>query len=157
MLGGYKVQAKEFDAARVLLDDAAALEAAGCFSIVLECVPDAVAAMVTEAVSVPTIGIGAGPRCDGQVLVFHDLLGFGGEHQPKFVRRYAELRADATAAVSAFADDVRSGRYPSEAESYRFNGGDRPSKMDTAVNAADMGPAEMEMDSVAGLYQVATG
>jgi 3-methyl-2-oxobutanoate hydroxymethyltransferase len=145
MLGGYKVQAKEFDAARHLLDDAVALSGAGCFSLVLECVPDAVAAMVTEAVSIPTIGIGAGPRCDGQVLVFHDLLGLGGDHQAKFVRRYASLRADATAAVTAFAADVRSGSYPSEAESYRFNDG-----------GAGATPDERG-DAVPGLYQVASG
>ena len=118
MMGGFKVQAKEFDAARALLDDAVALADAGCFSIVLECVPDTVAKMVTEAVPVPTIGIGAGAGCDGQVLVFHDLLGLNGGRAPKFVRRYADLRADATSAVAAFADDVRSGRYPSEAETY---------------------------------------
>ena len=120
MMGGFKVQAKEFDAARLLLDDAVALAEAGCFSIVLECVPDAVATMVTEAVPVPTIGIGAGANCDGQVLVFHDLLGLNGGRPPKFVRRYADLRGDAIAAVAAFADDVRSGRYPSEAETYHF-------------------------------------
>jgi len=120
MLGGFKVQAKEFDAARALLDDAVALAEAGCFSIVLECVPDAVATMVTEAVPVPTIGIGAGPACDGQVLVFHDLLGFSAGRQAKFVRRYADLGTDATAAVARFAEDVRTGRYPSAAESYRF-------------------------------------
>jgi 3-methyl-2-oxobutanoate hydroxymethyltransferase len=123
MLGGYKVQAKEFDAARVLVEEAVALADAGCFSIVLECVPDAVASMVTDAVPVPTIGIGAGPNCDGQVLVFHDLLGLNGGRAPKFVRRYADLRGDATAAVAAFADDVRSGRYPSEAETYHFADG----------------------------------
>jgi 3-methyl-2-oxobutanoate hydroxymethyltransferase len=123
MLGGFKVQAKEFDAARALLDDAVALAEAGCFSIVLECVPDAVATMVTEAVPVPTIGIGAGGHCDGQVLVFHDLLGINGGRAPKFVRRYADLRGDATAAVAAFADDVRSGRYPSEAETSHFADG----------------------------------
>jgi 3-methyl-2-oxobutanoate hydroxymethyltransferase len=76
--------------------------------------------MVTEAVPVPTIGIGAGTHCDGQVLVFHDLLGLNGGRAPKFVRRYADLRGDATTAVAAFADDVRSGRYPSEAETYHF-------------------------------------
>ena len=123
MMGGFKVQAKEFDAARALLDDAVALADAGCFSIVLECVPDAVATMVTEAVPVPTIGIGAGASCDGQVLVFHDLLGLNGGRAPKFVRRYADLRADATAAVAQFADDVRSGQYPSEAETYHFADG----------------------------------
>jgi 3-methyl-2-oxobutanoate hydroxymethyltransferase len=123
MMGGFKVQAKEFDAARALLDDAVALADAGCFSIVLECVPDAVATTVTEAVPVPTIGIGAGANCDGQVLVFHDLLGLNGGRAPKFVRRYADLRTDATAAVAQFADDVRSGQYPSEAETYHFADG----------------------------------
>ena len=120
MLGGYRVQAKEFDAARELLDDALALAEAGCFSIVLECVPDTVATMVTESVPVPTIGIGAGPNTDGQVLVFHDLLGLNGGKAAKFVRRYADLRGDATAAVARFADDVRAGRYPSETETYHF-------------------------------------
>ena len=123
MMGGFKVQAKDFDAARVLLDDAVALAEAGCFSIVLECVPDAVATMVTEAVPVPTIGIGAGANCDGQVLVFHDLLGLNPGRPPKFVRRYADLRGEAITAVAAFADDVRSGRYPSEAETYHFADG----------------------------------
>jgi 3-methyl-2-oxobutanoate hydroxymethyltransferase len=134
-LGGYRVQAKELDAARLLLEDAVALAEAGVFSIVLECVPDAVARMVTEAVPVPTIGIGAGAGCDGQVLVFHDLLGLNGGHQPKFVRRYAELGADATAAVARFADDVRTGRYPGEEESYRFAAGDAPYSLSRAVGA----------------------
>jgi 3-methyl-2-oxobutanoate hydroxymethyltransferase len=119
-LGGYRVQAKELDAARALLEDAHALAEAGVFSIVLECVPEAVARMVSEAVPVPTIGIGAGAGCDGQVLVFHDLLGLSGGHQPKFVRRYAQLGAEATAAVARYAEDVRARRYPGEAESYVF-------------------------------------
>lgn len=117
-IGGYRVQGKDTDAARRLVDDAAALADAGCFSIVLECVPDAVAHAVTEAVPVPTIGIGAGPACDGQVLVFHDLTGLEERIQPKFVRRYASLKADATAAVAAFANDVREGRFPTAEESY---------------------------------------
>jgi 3-methyl-2-oxobutanoate hydroxymethyltransferase len=117
-LGGYKVQGKAIDDARRLVDDATALAEAGCFSIVLECVPDAVARAVTEAVDVPTIGIGAGAGCDGQVLVFHDLTGLEDRIQPKFVRRYGTLKADATAAVAAFADDVRSGRFPAADESY---------------------------------------
>jgi 3-methyl-2-oxobutanoate hydroxymethyltransferase len=120
-LGGYRVQAKELDAARALLEDAHALAEAGVFSIVLECVPEAVARMVSEAVPVPTIGIGAGPGCDGQVLVFHDLLGLNAGHQPKFVRRYAQLGAEATAAVARYAEDVRARRYPGEAESYVFD------------------------------------
>ncbi|HZI39952.1 MAG TPA: 3-methyl-2-oxobutanoate hydroxymethyltransferase [Acidimicrobiia bacterium] len=135
MMGGFKVQAKEFDAARLLLDDAVALAEAGCFSIVLECVPDAVATMVTEAVPVPTIGIGAGANCDGQVLVFHDLLGLNPGRPPKFVRRYADLRGDAITAVAAFADDVRSGRYPSEAETYHFAEGNQLPGVYQAANA----------------------
>jgi len=135
MMGGFKVQAKEFDAARLLLDDAVALAEAGCFSIVLECVPDAVATMVTEAVPVPTIGIGAGANCDGQVLVFHDLLGLNAGRPPKFVRRYADLRGDAITAVAAFADDVRSGRYPSEAETYHFADGTGVPGLYQAANA----------------------
>lgn len=135
VLGGYRVQAKEFDAARDLLDDAVALAEAGCFSIVLECVPDAVATMVTEAVPVPTIGIGAGASCDGQVLVFHDLLGLSDGHQPKFVRRYASLKDDAVAAVARFADDVRAGRYPTEAESYSLAEGTAVPGLYQAANA----------------------
>jgi len=119
--GGYKVQGKAADAATALVDDARALADAGCFAIVLECVPDAVARMVTEAVPVPTIGIGAGPWCDGQVLVMHDLLGLEDRVLPKFVRRYATLKDDAVRAVAAYADDVRSGRFPADAESYHLS------------------------------------
>jgi 3-methyl-2-oxobutanoate hydroxymethyltransferase len=119
-MGGFKVQGKGADAATALVDDAVALAEAGCFSIVLEGVPDAVARLVTEAVPVPTIGIGAGPWCDGQVLVFHDLLGIEDRITPKFVRRYANLKADAVAAISAFADDVRARRFPSDGESYHL-------------------------------------
>src|SRR5215471_18610136 len=109
-LGGFKVQGRDLDAARAIVDDAVALADAGCFAIVLECVPDGVARLVTDTVGVPTIGIGAGRHCDGQVLVFHDLLGMQDQVTPKFVRRYAELGATATAAVAHFADDVRAGR-----------------------------------------------
>ncbi len=119
-LGGYKVQGKRLDAAQVIVDDAVALVEAGCFAIVLECVPDAVARVVTDAVDVPTIGIGAGRHCDGQVLVLHDLLGLEDRVAPKFVRRYANLEADATAAVRAFAEDVRNGRFPSADETYHL-------------------------------------
>lgn len=117
-MGGFKVQAKATEAALELVAEAKALAHAGCFAIVLEGVPDVVAAMVTAAVDVPTIGIGAGPHCDGQVLVFHDLLGIEDRVAPKFVRRYASLRDDAVAAMTAFADDVRSHRFPDDAESY---------------------------------------
>jgi len=117
-LGGMRVQGKDLEAARAIVDDAIALADAGCFAIVLECVPDAVARLVTDTVPVPTIGIGAGRHCDGQVLVLHDLLGLEERVPPKFVRRYADLATEATAAVARFADDVRSGRFPSSEETY---------------------------------------
>ena len=121
-LGGFKVQGKQLDAARKLVDDAVALADAGCFALVLEAVPDGVARMVTETVSIPTIGIGAGRHCDGQVLVWHDLLGFTGVGRklPKFVRAYASLEKDATAAVTQFVADVRAGSFPSSVETYHM-------------------------------------
>jgi len=119
-MGGFKVQAKDASAARALIDDAVALAAAGCFSIVLEGVPDRVARAVTEAVDVPTIGIGAGPWCDGQVLVFHDVAGLEDRVLPKFVRRYGALKAAGVEAVAAYAADVRARRFPSDAESYHL-------------------------------------
>jgi 3-methyl-2-oxobutanoate hydroxymethyltransferase len=117
-IGGFRVQGRDLEAARAIVDDAIALAEAGCFAIVLECVPDAVARLVTDSVAVPTIGIGAGRHCDGQVLVFHDLVGLETRLAPKFVRRYADLSADATSAVARFADDVRVGRFPSSNETY---------------------------------------
>ena len=117
-LGGFRVQGKTLDAAREIVDDAAALAEAGCFAVVLECVPDAVARLVTDAIPVPTIGIGAGRHCDGQVLVYHDLLGLQDYLRPKFVRRYANLHVDAVAAVERFAEDVRVGNFPSSEETY---------------------------------------
>jgi 3-methyl-2-oxobutanoate hydroxymethyltransferase len=121
-LGGFKVQGKELDAAQALTDDAIALAEAGCFAIVLECVPDAVARMITESVPVPTIGIGAGRHCDGQVLVWHDLLGFEapGHRRPKFVRTYAEFERDAASVIEQFCADVRAGTFPSSAETYHM-------------------------------------
>jgi 3-methyl-2-oxobutanoate hydroxymethyltransferase len=101
-----------------VLDAARELEAAGAFSLVLECVPADLAAEVTALLEIPTIGIGAGPDCDGQVLVFHDLLGLEDRLSPRFVRRYAELGSAARQALSAFAADVREGRFPSADESY---------------------------------------
>ena len=123
-MGGYRVQGQQAEAAEGLVDDAMALAEAGCFAIVLECVPREVAAPITRAVPVPTIGIGAGPDCDGQVLVIHDLLGLEDRIAPKFVRRYAALKADAVAAVAAFGADVRAGRFPSDAESYHLSADD---------------------------------
>jgi 3-methyl-2-oxobutanoate hydroxymethyltransferase len=117
-MGGYRVQGRSDEAAEVLQADAVALVEAGCFAVVLEGVPASLGSAVTAALDVPTIGIGAGPDCDGQVLVFHDVLGFNAR-VPRFVRTYANLAADATAALEAFVADVRSGAFPSEAESYR--------------------------------------
>ncbi len=117
-MGGYRVQAREVGAARSLVEAARALEAAGCFAIVLEGIPDLVAAEVTDVVSVPTVGIGAGPHCDGQVLVFHDLLGLGARTPPRFVRRYANLGELVTAAIASYAADVRAGTFPADAETY---------------------------------------
>src|SRR5580658_3636822 len=117
-LGGFHVQGKTVDAARQLERDAQAVEAAGAFAVVLESVPREIAARITEKLRIPTIGIGAGPDCDGQVLVIHDLLGIGEERRPKFVRKYADLSAEISRAVGAFRDDVRSGAFPSDAESY---------------------------------------
>jgi 3-methyl-2-oxobutanoate hydroxymethyltransferase len=120
-MGGFKVQGKEVAAATDLVADAEAITSAGCFSIVLEGVPDRVAQMITEAVPVPTVGIGAGRWCDGQVLVFHDLLGLEDRVLPKFVRRYASLKAEAVTAMTAYATDVRTGRFPSDEESYHLS------------------------------------
>jgi 3-methyl-2-oxobutanoate hydroxymethyltransferase len=119
-IGGFRVQGKQMDAAKRIVDDAIALAEAGCFAIVLEAVPDGVARMVTDAVEVPTIGIGAGRHCDGQVLVYGDLLGFEDRLTPRFVRRYAELGRDATEAVARFCDDVRAGTFPSSEETYHM-------------------------------------
>lgn len=122
-MGGYRVQGKEIDDARELVADAKALEDAGVFAIVLEGVPDILAKIVTDAVGVPTIGIGAGPHCDGQVLVFHDVLGLSGNAEqrlPKFVRQYAKLDDLAVAALQAFFADVQTGKFPSEDETYHM-------------------------------------
>jgi 3-methyl-2-oxobutanoate hydroxymethyltransferase len=117
-MGGFRVQGRSVAAAEALLGAAKALTEAGCFAFVLEGVPDVVGSAVTDAVDVPTIGIGAGAGCDGQVLVFHDLLGLGSGPVAKFVRQYAELGRLATEAIGAFAADVRSGRFPGDAETY---------------------------------------
>lgn len=116
--GGFKVQGKSAAAAEEILEDAAALDAAGCFAIVLECVPDALAERITGTVSIPTIGIGAGPHCDGQVLVYHDLLGLSGDFRPKFVRRYAELAPVIEDAARRYLEDVKSGAFPSREETF---------------------------------------
>jgi 3-methyl-2-oxobutanoate hydroxymethyltransferase len=113
-MGGFKVQGKGVDEARRLIEEARALEQAGCFSLVLECVPTELAAFITERISIPTIGIGAGPHCDGQVLVFHDVLGLYDGHTPKFVRKYAHLADEMKTALTNFITDVREGKFPDE-------------------------------------------
>ncbi|HUG56293.1 MAG TPA: 3-methyl-2-oxobutanoate hydroxymethyltransferase [Candidatus Limnocylindrales bacterium] len=124
-LGGFKVQARTARAARRLLDDALALEDAGAFSIVLESVPAPVAAIVTERLAIPTIGIGAGPDCDGQVLVLHDVLGLFGDFKPKFAKRYADLGPVIVDALRAFDADVRAGRFPDAEHSFTMKDGER--------------------------------
>ncbi len=118
MLGGFKAQGRTAEKAERLYEDALALEAAGCFAIVLEAVPAPVAARVTEALRVPTIGIGAGAACDGQVLVWHDLLGLYAGKSPRFVKRYADLATEAKRALESYVDEVREGRFPEEQHTY---------------------------------------
>ncbi|HLE58795.1 MAG TPA: 3-methyl-2-oxobutanoate hydroxymethyltransferase [Candidatus Limnocylindria bacterium] len=117
-LGGYKAQGRTAARARRMLADALALQEAGCYSLVLEAVPTPVAARITAALEIPTIGIGAGPRCDGQVLVYHDLLGLTEGHTARFVKRYADLATVIREALAAFVADVRSGAYPEERHTY---------------------------------------
>ena len=116
--GGFRVQGRDASSAERIVEDAVALAEAGAFATVLECIPASLAARATEASPVPTIGIGAGDAVDGQVLVWHDLLGLGDGRSPRFVRAYADLRSVIGAAIDAFQDDVRSGTFPSAEESY---------------------------------------
>jgi|FLYL01.1.fsa_nt_gi 3-methyl-2-oxobutanoate hydroxymethyltransferase len=121
VMGGYRVQGRALEDARRVVEDAHALVEAGVFALVLEGVPDLLAELITKEVPVPTIGIGAGPHTDGQVLVYHDLVGYSFGHQPKFVRRYADLAAVATQAVAAYVRDVQTGSFPSDEESYHLS------------------------------------
>jgi 3-methyl-2-oxobutanoate hydroxymethyltransferase len=121
MLGGYKVQAKTAETAKRLLEDALALQEAGCFSLVLEAVPAAVAEAVTQQLTIPTIGIGAGGGCDGQVLVFHDLLGLFDRFTPKFAKRYAQLRQPILEAFRAYREEVESRSFPTKAHSFKID------------------------------------
>ena len=118
MLGGFKAQGRTAEKARRLMENALALEAAGCFALVLEAVPSPVAARITAALSIPTIGIGAGAGCDGQVLVYHDLLGLYEARAPRFVKRYAALADEIRAALERYAEDVRAGRFPEDQHGY---------------------------------------
>jgi 3-methyl-2-oxobutanoate hydroxymethyltransferase len=120
MQGGYRVQGKTFDSANELLADAEALEEAGAFAVVLEGIPRELASIVTRRLGIPTIGIGAGPDCDGQVLVFHDLIGLSFAAPPKFVRSYINLHEMLLQVLSSFKFDVEQGRYPDDRESYHW-------------------------------------
>ena len=117
-LSGFRVQGRREDDAVRIIEAAKRYEELGCFSIVLECVPSALGARITQAVRIPTIGVGAGPHCDGQVLVLHDLLGFTGSHRPKFVRSYLDGNAVVREAIDRFDSDVKHGAFPAAAESY---------------------------------------
>ncbi len=116
--GGYKVRGKEQDQAKEMIEDAKALEAAGAFSLILEAVPADLAQTITQSISIPTIGIGAGPHCDGQVLVLYDLLGLFDDFLPKFVKPYAHLKADALQALRRYKEEVECGKFPTDTESY---------------------------------------
>ena len=121
-MGGYRVQGRTASAGKLLVEDAIALAEAGCFAIVVEGVPEDVAGEVTASVPVPVIGIGAGPACDGQVLVFHDILGMSGRRAPRFARQYAQLEELAGQALQRWAHDVRAGAFPAAQESYHSQG-----------------------------------
>lgn len=121
MLGGFKVQGKDLASARRLLEDALALEEAGAFCVLMECVPAPLAGMITEKLKVPTIGIGAGPSCDGQVLVFHDLVGLFDRFLPRFVKQYARLQEEIGRALAAFAREVAEGAFPGPEHSFGMN------------------------------------
>jgi 3-methyl-2-oxobutanoate hydroxymethyltransferase len=120
-LGGFRAQATSTDPAKRLIEDARALEQAGCFAIVLEAIPAQLAGVVSEQLSIPTIGIGAGPGCDGQVLVSHDLLGLFDRFTPRFVKQYANLHAVLRKAFEAYREDVESGRFPVEEHSIQMS------------------------------------
>ena len=125
LLGGYKAQGRNAGQAHDLYELARALEAAGCVSLVLEAVPQVVATRITEALSIPTIGIGAGAGCDGQVLVWHDLLGVEEGQAPRFVKRYANLAEEIRRALGAYVSDVRSGTFPDESHTYPMSDEER--------------------------------
>jgi 3-methyl-2-oxobutanoate hydroxymethyltransferase len=121
MLGGFKTQGKTAERALALVAEALELQRAGCFSLVLEAVPSAVARRITAQLEIPTFGIGAGAGCDGQVLVYHDLLGLSEGHLPRFVKRYANLSAEIKGALSSYAEEVRSGAFPDDEHSYSMD------------------------------------
>ncbi|OGP94782.1 MAG: 3-methyl-2-oxobutanoate hydroxymethyltransferase [Deltaproteobacteria bacterium RBG_16_54_18] len=119
-MGGYKVQGKVEEQKRKIMADALAVEEAGAFALVMECIPTELAAEITKKLSIPTIGIGAGIHCDGQVLVIHDVLGLLGEFRPKFVKRYVDMRAVISQAATAYVDEVRTGKFPTEEQTFHL-------------------------------------
>jgi 3-methyl-2-oxobutanoate hydroxymethyltransferase len=134
MLGGFKAQGRTAERARSLYEDGLALQSAGCFSLVLEAVPAPVAAKISAALEIPTIGIGAGADCDGQVLVWHDLLGLYEGHAPRFVKRYADVATEIRRALEAYVADVRAGTFPEEQHTYAMPG-DELAAFEAAVPA----------------------
>jgi 3-methyl-2-oxobutanoate hydroxymethyltransferase len=138
MLGGFKTQGKTTAQALELVAAAHELEAAGCFAIVLEAMPSPVAARITERLTIPTIGIGAGPGCDGQVLVYHDLLGLSEGHLPRFAKRYANLSREIRDALEAYVDDVRSGSFPDGEHEYAMSNDELERFQATLVADADL-------------------
>jgi len=119
-LGRFKVKGREIDEAEKIIQDAQNLEKAGVFSVVLECIPMEVARIITEKLKIPTIGIGAGPYCDGQILVFHDLVGFSNGYLPKFVKKYGDIHELISQAVIGYIDDVKKGKFPDSSHSYHL-------------------------------------
>ncbi|MFO0724140.1 MAG: 3-methyl-2-oxobutanoate hydroxymethyltransferase [Myxococcota bacterium] len=148
-MGGFKIQGRDPESAKEILRDAKALEQAGAYAIVLEGMPVELARVISAQLSIPTIGIGAGPDCDGQVLVIYDLLGMNLEFQPKFVKRYAELGATIPAAIQAFKAEVRSGEFPSEAHSFHAK-----APLFRPTEVVPQKPVDDEEGSVGGLYGV---
>ena len=150
-MGGFKVQGKSRDAAERILRDAQALEAAGAYAVVLEGVPVELSRVVTESLSIPTIGIGAGLECDGQVLVIYDMLGLYGEFVPKFVKQFAQLGPQAVQAIQQYTDDVKQGAFPEEAHTFHAKQPlFRPRPVEIRPEASD----RPEDDEVTGLYGV---
>ncbi|HNV23696.1 MAG TPA: 3-methyl-2-oxobutanoate hydroxymethyltransferase, partial [Candidatus Omnitrophota bacterium] len=117
-LGGLKVQGKDVVSARKIIQNAKDLESAGCFSLVLECIPSSLGQLITEKISIPTIGIGAGVHCDGQVLVLHDILGLGGMKRPHFVKQYVNVKEQVLQAIQKFRYEVETSQFPDDAHSY---------------------------------------
>ena len=137
MLGGYHPQGRTAASATRIVADAQALEAAGCFAVVLEAIPAEVAARVTESLRIPTIGIGSGASCDGQVLVWHDLLGLTTGHLPRFVKQYAKLADHIVAAIEAYVADVRAAKFPGDAHTYRMFNGELPAFQNAVSEPSD--------------------